>query len=141
MDQRLGALAVLAEDPGSTPSPHMVAHNHPWFQIQMIQFLPLSSASFRCAHGVLHTQAKHSHKKSKTNLLKKNAVSTCDELFSEWPIKFNRKIIPHLHYGWVVKPYNSANSQSFLNIKMTISCCLSAVYKESQSSHTSENKS
>lgn len=36
-------LAALAEDLGSVPTAHMVAHNHPSFQFQGIQYSLLAS--------------------------------------------------------------------------------------------------
>lgn len=50
----------LTEDPGSTASTHVVAHNSLWFQFQRIQYPLLASVSIRHANCVFkHIQIKH----------------------------------------------------------------------------------
>lgn len=63
MSQQLRELASLTEVPGSLPSTHMVAHNHPITPIagDLIPFL-----NSRHAHGTLtYMQATHSYRSNK----------------------------------------------------------------------------
>lgn len=58
--QWLRTLAILAEDPGSIPSTHMVLHNHLSLQSQGIQCPLLNSVAIRHTHGAqIYMQAKH----------------------------------------------------------------------------------
>ena len=56
--QRLRILAALAEDPGSVLGTYMVAHNHPQFQIQEIQGLPLISSDHQMQAKLSYTLNK-----------------------------------------------------------------------------------
>ena len=50
--------AALAEDPGLVPSTHIMAHNHPLFQLQWIQWSLLTSSGSRYTYGTKHNADK-----------------------------------------------------------------------------------
>lgn len=57
----------------------------------------------------IHTCRQNAYIIILKSIVGKDAGSMCDALFSEWPIMFNRRLIPHIHYGWITKLYKLAN--------------------------------
>lgn len=50
MTRLLRAIVALSEDPGSVSSIHVMAHNHPYFQFQGIQWPLINFEGYICEH-------------------------------------------------------------------------------------------